>query len=107
MGATEKLKTIHMTGSNKKLPMQIWDITGSDKFRTLSTIYFRDADAAILVFDVTSKESFSNLKATWLRDLTAIAPENMVKMVVGNKVDLIEGTKESELDKSGAVSEKT
>ena len=66
MGATEKLKTIHFAGSKKKLPLQIWDIPGADKFRTLSSIYFRDADAAILVYDVTNKESFINLKNSWL-----------------------------------------
>ena len=57
MGATEKLKSIHFPGSNKKLPLQIWDIPGADKFRTLSSIYFRDADAAILVCDMTHKAS--------------------------------------------------
>ena len=69
MGATEKLKSIHFAGTNKKLPLQIWDIPGGDKFRTLSTIYFRDADAAILVCDLTSKDSLNNLKTVWLREL--------------------------------------
>ena len=62
MGASEKLKTLHMVGTNKKLPLQIWDITGADRFRSLSTIYYRDADAAILVCDVTDKSTFTNLQ---------------------------------------------
>jgi len=69
MGAIEKIKSIHFTGTNKKLPLQIWDIPGADKFRTLTSIYFRDADAAILVYDCTSKESFNSLKENWLREL--------------------------------------
>ena len=90
MGATEKLKSIHFANSNKKLPLQIWDIPGADKFRTLSSIYFRDADAAILVCDATNKESFNNLKGAWLCELTAIAPETMLKVLVANKADLLD-----------------
>ena len=92
MGAVEKLKTIHFPGSTRRLPLQIWDIPGADKFRTLSSIYFRDADAAILVYDVTNKDSFDNLKSNWLRELQAIAPETMLRFVVGNKADLLEST---------------
>lgn len=69
MGAVEKLKVLTFPGTTRKLPLQIWDIPGADKFRTLSSIYFRDADAAILVYDCTNKESFDNLKANWLREL--------------------------------------
>ena len=105
MGATEKLKSIHFTGTNKKLPLQIWDIPGADKFRTLSSIYFRDADAAILVYDVTNKESFNNLKSSWLRDLQAIAPETMLKFVVGNKSDLLEDMEEAK-DRNECVTDK-
>ena len=106
MGATEKLKSIHFTGTNKKLPLQIWDIPGAEKFRTLSSIYFRDADAAILVYDCTNKESFTNLKQNWLRELTAIAPESMLKFVVGNKIDLVEDMEESKDSKSEQVTDK-
>ena len=85
VGATEKLKSIHFPGTSKKLPLQIWDIPGGDKFRTLSSIYFRDADAAILVYDMTNKESFNSLKNSWLNELAAVAPDTMLKFIVGNK----------------------
>ncbi len=107
MGANEKLKSIHFSGSNKKLPLQIWDIPGADKFRTLSSIYFRDADAAILVYDVTCKDSFNNLKTNWLRDLMALAPDRMLKIVVGNKTDLLDETSNSQpVDRSQVVTDK-
>ena len=105
MGATEKLKSIHFAGTNKKMPLQIWDIPGAEKFRTLSSIYFRDADAAILVYDCTNKESFTNLKQNWLRELQAIAPESMLKFIVGNKSDLVEELEESK-DRSECVTDK-
>lgn len=89
MGAAEKMKTIHVASVNKRLPLQVWDITGNEKFRTLTSIYFRDADAAILVCDVTDKESFINLKETWYKELKSLGPENMVVFVVGNKTDAV------------------
>ena len=89
MGAAEKMKTIHVASVNKRLPLQIWDITGNDKFRTLTSIYFRDADAAIMVCDVTDKESFKNLNDTWYKDIKSLGPESMTIFVLGNKTDML------------------
>ena len=88
MGATEKMKTVHVASVNKRLPLQIWDITGNEKFRTLTSIYFRDADAAIMVCDVTDKQSFENLKDTWYKEIKNLGPENMTIFVIGNKTDM-------------------
>ena len=89
MGAAEKMKTITVPSCNKRLPLQIWDITGNEKFRTLTSIYFRDADACILVCDVTDKESFDNLKETWYKEMKQLGPENMVVFILGNKTDAV------------------
>jgi GTPase SAR1 family protein len=40
-------------------------------------MYFRDADAAILVYDITDKESFDNIKNVWIKDVQEKAPENI------------------------------
>ena len=54
---------------------------------------------------MTDKETFNNLKSSWLRDLSAIAPESMLKFVVGNKSDLLEELEESK-DRSECVTDK-
>lgn len=51
-------------------------------------MYFRDADACILVYDVTERETFDSLKSTWIKDLAEKAPENLTLAIVGNKADL-------------------
>ena len=89
MGAAEKMKTVHVASVNKRLPLQIWDITGNEKFRTLTSIYFRDADAAIMVCDVTDRETFKNLNEVWYKDIQSLGPENMTLFVLGNKTDLL------------------
>lgn len=51
-------------------------------------MYFRDADACILVYDVTDRYSFDNLRSLWLKDLKDKAPANLTIAIVGNKSDL-------------------
>ena len=53
-------------------------------------MYFRDADACIVVYDVTDRETFSNLTPIWLKDLKEKAPSNIQIAIVGNKSDLTE-----------------
>ncbi|RUS15221.1 P-loop containing nucleoside triphosphate hydrolase protein [Endogone sp. FLAS-F59071] len=48
--------------------------------------YYRGAAGALLVYDVSSRESFSNLN-TWLADLRQLASQDLVAILVGNKVD--------------------
>ncbi len=46
--------------------MQIWDTTGQEKFRSLTPIYYRDADAFIIVFSLNDMKSFEAIKDYWI-----------------------------------------
>jgi Ras-related protein Rab-18 len=49
--------------------------------------YYRGAQGAILVYDVTDLRSFTELE-TWLGEVVKYSTKNnIVKMVVGNKID--------------------
>lgn len=39
------------------------DTAGGEKFRTLTSSFFRHADAVIIAYDVTNRESFTNVAA--------------------------------------------
>jgi Ras-related protein Rab-18 len=55
----------------------------------LTPKYYRDAQGAILVYDVSNLQTFSRLE-TWLDELdTYSTKSNIVKMVVGNKIDKV------------------
>jgi hypothetical protein len=41
--------------------LQIWDTAGEERFRNITTSYFRGAQAIALVYDVTDRESFENI----------------------------------------------
>lgn len=69
------------------MKLAIWDTAGQERFRTLTPSYYRDAQGAILVYDVTSHASFQKLE-NWLNELdTYSTKSNIVKMIVGNKID--------------------
>ena len=68
------------------------DTAGQERFSSLSSAFFRGADAALLIFDVTSPESMHALKKWWsdFRDKAPVEDEDVHEyccVVVGNKTD--------------------
>lgn len=64
-------------------------IAGQERFRTLTSAYYRGAHGVIFVYDVTRRDTFQRLKDDWLNELDHYSTNaDIVKMVVGNKIDL-------------------
>ncbi|XP_044739959.1 ras-related protein Rab-18-B-like [Chrysoperla carnea] len=85
IGVDFKTKLVTIDGNTVKLA--IWDTAGQERFRTLTPSYYRDAQGAILVYDVSNASTFSKLE-TWLSELDTYSTKHeIVKMVVGNKID--------------------
>lgn len=74
--------------NDPKVKLQIWDTGGSERYRAMAPMYFRDADAAIIVFDVTSDKSFEEVQR-WLSDLKEGGPPHVIIAMAGNKCDLV------------------
>ncbi|KAI6215076.1 Ras-related protein Rab-26 [Aphelenchoides besseyi] len=70
-----------------KVKLQIWDTAGQERFRSITTSYYRDADAILLVFDVSNRTSFENIR-NWLTQIKEYAKETVEIVLVGNKADL-------------------
>ena len=71
-----------------KVKLHIWDTSGQDRFRAMTSLYYRDAQAAILVYDVGNNGSFENIKF-WLNELTDKVDKDTMKIyLAGNKCDL-------------------
>ena len=86
IGVDFKVKTLQVEGNRAKLA--IWDTAGQERFRTLTPSYYRGAQGVILVYDVSSKQSFSKLE-TWLNELETFSTKHdIIKMLVGNKIDM-------------------
>ncbi|KXN92681.1 Ras-related protein Rab7 [Leucoagaricus sp. SymC.cos] len=96
IGADFIAKTLpHPTKADQMVTLQIWDTAGQERFSSLSTAFFRGADAVILVFDVYETETLDALKKWWAEFCVGVplAEEDMLEhpcFVVGNKIDLSE-----------------
>jgi len=86
IGIDFKIKTIELDG--KRIKLQIWDTAGQERFRTITTAYYRGAMGILLVYDVTDEQSFQNIR-NWIRNIDQHAAENVDKILVGNKCDMV------------------
>lgn len=85
IGVDYKIKSIVVAG--KKYKLSIWDTAGQERFRTLTSSYYRGAHGVIVAYDVTQRSTFDSL-STWFSELeTFSSSPDVVKIVVGNKVD--------------------
>ena len=73
----------------ERVHLQLWDTSGQERFRSLTTTFFRDAMGFLLTFDLTHAPSLTNIN-TWLQQLHAHAyNEDPALVLVGSKCDLI------------------
>eukprot|EP01124_Arcella_intermedia_P025042 TRINITY_DN4387_c0_g1_i3.p1 TRINITY_DN4387_c0_g1~~TRINITY_DN4387_c0_g1_i3.p1 ORF type:complete len:176 (+),score=41.38 TRINITY_DN4387_c0_g1_i3:41-568(+) len=86
-GVGFKIRTLHLPEGTIKL--QIWDIAGQERFRTIISSYYRGAYGIIVVYDVTNVQTFANVQ-NWLQEIDRYACENVHKVLVGNKCDLVD-----------------
>ena len=78
-----RFKTINING--KTIKLQIWDCVSY--YRNVAS-YLRRANGVIIMYDLTNKKSFENINKYNL-EINKYAPTNTVKMLIGNKQDLI------------------
>jgi len=71
----------------QKVKLQIYDTAGQERFRSITSSYYRDADALLLVYDVTNRLSFENIR-NWLAQVKEFAKDNVQITLVCNKIDL-------------------
>lgn len=58
-----------------------------DRYRAITSAYYRGAVGAMLVYDITKKLTFDHV-TRWLGELRNHADNNIVIMLIGNKTDL-------------------
>ena len=70
------------------MKIQLWDTAGSERFKAINRIYYRDATAALIVFDLCNKETLDTDAVHWINDLKKNAPSQIIMGLCGNKSDL-------------------
>jgi small GTP-binding protein len=76
------------------LKLHLWDTGGEERFRAMAPLYYRDANAAVLVYDVSNKQTFDSIRY-WLNELdTKVKQDGLVLALAGNKCDLPESKRQ-------------
>ncbi|KAA0710091.1 Ras-related protein [Triplophysa tibetana] len=72
---------------NVTIKAQIWDTAGLERYRAITSAYYRGAVGALLVYDITKQLTYESVER-WLKELYDHADPHIVVMLVGNKSDL-------------------
>jgi small GTP-binding protein len=78
-----------VTVNGVELRLDIWDTGGSEKFRSLAPMYYREARAAVIVFDLTDAASLVQANA-WIDELRENGRSDLILIGAANKLDLME-----------------
>lgn len=102
IGVDFKIRTLSI--NNKQIKLQIWDSAGQERFRTLTTAYYRSAHGIVLVYDVNDRETFFHIE-NWLQEVSRYAASDVNRVLVGNKCDLL-NKREVEYESARVYAEK-
>ena len=121
IGAAFITKIFQINQFNKgfvsKIKYEIWDTAGQERYKSLTPMYYRNSNIAIIVFDLLDHDSFQKAK-DWIDELNFYngsnpshksnnnnnndndneEDNNFIIALVGNKIDLI-----NESNKSKAI----
>ena len=74
---------------NKIIKIQLWDICGSERFKTVFPGYYRNADGAIAAYDISDKRSFDRVKL-WINEVKKHPEIKTNVVIVGTKCDILD-----------------
>ena len=85
IGVDFKIRTVEING--KVIKLQLWDTGGQERFRVITSTYYRNAHGIILVYDISDLESFTRIRS-WIAEVEKYAGPNIPMIIIGNKSDL-------------------
>ncbi|KAK7547130.1 ras family-domain-containing protein [Phyllosticta paracitricarpa] len=88
----------------RTIKFEIWDTAGQERFASLAPMYYRNAQAALVVYDITKASSLTKAQH-WVAELQRQASPGIVIALVGNKADLVEDGVEEEEEAAPAPQE--
>ncbi|EAY10499.1 small GTP-binding protein, putative [Trichomonas vaginalis G3] len=74
---------------DKTLDIQIYDTAGAERYRSIASIYFREANGAVITYDASDEVPTEDLKF-WIQSFREMAKVNAPIVIAANKADLIE-----------------
>jgi len=69
------------------IKLNISDTAGQERFKSISSQYYRSAHGFCFLYDVTNRKSFQNIKE-WINSAKEVNDKQVINFIVGNKIDL-------------------
>eukprot|EP01029_Cantina_marsupialis_P017872 TRINITY_DN402_c0_g1_i1.p1 TRINITY_DN402_c0_g1~~TRINITY_DN402_c0_g1_i1.p1 ORF type:complete len:219 (-),score=47.20 TRINITY_DN402_c0_g1_i1:176-832(-) len=92
IGVAFSQKSIQLSKST--VAFDIWDTAGQERFRSINSLYYRNAATAVIVYDITNMDSFKTVKEYWLKQIKSYCTHrDIILALAGNKSDM-ESTRE-------------
>ena len=73
--------------NGKLIKLQIWDTAGQERYKSITSAYYKGAKGAFVVYDITRAKTFKNIDR-WILELKANGNEDILIVLIGNKLDL-------------------
>jgi small GTP-binding protein len=86
IGIDFKTKTLNI--NNQEIKLKIWDTAGEERFRNITTQYYKGADGIVLIYDVTDDASFEKIRDWMEQILSNTKREDIGLVLLGNKCDM-------------------
>jgi Ras-related protein Rab-5C len=86
----------------RTIKFEIWDTAGQERFASLAPMYYRNAQAALVVYDITKPSSLTKAQH-WVAELHRQASPGIVIALVGNKFDLATAADEENAEGADAA----
>jgi small GTP-binding protein domain len=87
LGIDYKTKKVRI--DNIDIKLQIWDTAGQEKYKSITHNFYKGANGIMIVFDLTDPQSFENV-TNWLKQIKAQVGDNVSKLLLANKADLVD-----------------
>jgi small GTP-binding protein len=81
-GACGKFQFTYEEFNDYELTMDIWDTAGQERYKSLTKIFYKNAEIAILVYEITNKKSFTDLKDYWIPQLKEAGINDIGKKIL-------------------------
>ena len=89
-----------------QVKLHIWDTGGSERFRSMVSLYYRDAAAAIICYDLTDEKSFQSVHF-WINEMiNNNDKEDFVMVLAGNKCDIESSQRKVTSDMAAGLGQK-
>lgn len=85
IGAAMSSKQINHNSTSFNL--HIWDTAGQERYSSLTTLYYKSSNIAIIMYDITNPESFIKAQ-NYICSVREKGPDDIIMGLIGNKSDI-------------------